>query len=96
MRPLADPLHIKFRALGARMYNAESGMASHLALPKTHRTRIHSTRPLERLNAQARPRTVVVVTNFSNDASVVRDRHAEPAGPMQFPSPPLTGSPGKS
>ena len=46
-------------------------MLSYLAFPKAHRTQIHSTNPLERLNAEVKRRTDVVGI-FPNDAAVTR------------------------
>ena len=42
-----------------------------MAFPKAHRTQIHSTNPLERLNAEVKRRTDVVGI-FLNVAAVIR------------------------
>ena len=53
------------------MDEAETEVLSYLAFPKAHRTQIHSTNPLERLNAEVKRRTDVVGI-FPNDAAVTR------------------------
>jgi putative transposase len=42
-----------------------------MGFPKAHRTQIHSTNPLERLNAEVKRRTDVVGL-FPNEAAIVR------------------------
>ena len=42
-----------------------------MSFPKAHRTQIHSTNPLERLNAEIKRRTDVVGI-FPNEAAIVR------------------------
>lgn len=50
---------------------AESDVLAFMSFPKAHRTQIHSTNPLERLNAEIKRRTDVVGI-FPNDASITR------------------------
>jgi len=50
---------------------AEPDLLSHFAFPETHRSRIRSTNPLERLNKEIKRRTAVVGI-FPNRASVIR------------------------
>ena len=70
-RIVADQLRVKFPKLGTLMDEAETEVLSYLAFPKAHRTQIHSTNPLERLNAEVKRRTDVVGI-FPNDAAVTR------------------------
>ena len=51
--------------------DAEPDLLSHFAFPETHRSRIRSTNPLERLNKEIKRRTAVVGI-FPNRASVIR------------------------
>ena len=53
------------------MDKSEADVLSFLSFPKAHRTQIHSTNPLERLNAEIKRRTDVVGI-FPNDASITR------------------------
>ena len=44
-------------------------MLAHMAFPKAHRQQLHSTNPLERLNAEIKRRTDVVEL-FPNDPAI--------------------------
>jgi putative transposase len=68
---VADQLRAKFPKLAALMDNAEHDVLAFMSFPKAHRTQIHSTNPLERLNAEIKRRTDVVGI-FPNDASITR------------------------
>jgi len=50
---------------------AEDDVLAHMSFPKEHRTKIHSTNPLERLNGEIKRRTDVVGI-FPNEASIYR------------------------
>ena len=70
-RTVADQLRGKFPKLSGLMDKSEVDVLSFLSFPKAHRTQIHSTNPLERLNAEVKRRTDVVGI-FPNDASITR------------------------
>jgi len=70
-RSVADQLRAKFPKLAALMDDAEHDVLAFMSFPKAHRTQIHSTNPLERLNAEIKRRTDVVGI-FPNDASITR------------------------
>jgi len=53
------------------MDEAEADVLAFIAFPKEHRTKIHSTNPLERLNGEIKRRTDVVGI-FRNEAAIVR------------------------
>jgi putative transposase len=70
-RSVADQLRAKLPKLGALMDGAEDEVLSYMNFPKAHWLQIHSTNPLERLNAEIKRRTNVVGI-FPNDAAVTR------------------------
>lgn len=70
-RAVADQLRTKFPKLAALMDGAEADVLAFMSFPKSHRVQIHSTNPLERLNAEIKRRTNVVGI-FPNDASITR------------------------
>lgn len=70
-RVVADQLREKFPKLAALMDDAETDVLAFMSFPSAHRTQIHSTNPLERLNAEIKRRTRVVGI-FPNDAAIVR------------------------
>jgi len=70
-RTVADQLRERFPKIGALMDKAEVDVLAHLSFPKAHRLQIHSTNPLERLNAEIKRRTDVVGI-FPNEAAIVR------------------------
>lgn len=70
-RSVADQLRTKFPKLAALMDDAESDVLAFMGFPKSHRAQIHSTNPLERLNAEIKRRTNVVGI-FPNDAAITR------------------------
>ena len=60
LRHVADQLRQKWPKLAAFIDNSETGVLSHLDFPEQHRTKLHSTNPLERLNKEMKRRTDVV------------------------------------
>jgi putative transposase len=70
-RAVADQLRERFPKIGALMDEAEADVLAHMSFPKAHRLQIHSTNPLERLNAEVKRRTDVVGI-FPNEAAIVR------------------------
>ena len=70
-RAVADQLRERFPKLSAIMDESESDVLAFMTFPKAHRTKIHSTNPLERLNAEIKRRTKVVGI-FPNEAAIVR------------------------
>ena len=70
-RVVADPLREKFPKLATVMDDAESDVLAFMSFPKSHRVQIHSTNPLERLNAEIKRRTNVVGI-FPNEPAITR------------------------
>ncbi len=70
-RTVADQLRPKFPKLAAMMDDAEQEVLTFMSFPKAHRTQIHSTNPLERLNAEVKRRTNVIGI-FPNDKAIIR------------------------
>jgi len=70
-RAVADQLREKFPKLADLLDAAENDVLAYMSFPKAHRTQIHSTNPLERLNAEIKRRTNVVGI-FPNEAAITR------------------------
>ena len=70
-RVVADQLRAKFPKLAAMLDKSEADVLAYMSFPKAHRTQIHSTNPLERLNAEIKRRTDVVGI-FPNEAAIMR------------------------
>ena len=70
-RAVADQLRSRFPKIATLMDNCEDEVLAHLSFPKEHRTKIHSTNPLERLNGEIKRRTEVVGI-FPNEAAIYR------------------------
>jgi putative transposase len=70
-RTVADQLREKFPKLATLMDKAESDVLAFMSFPKSHRVQIHSTNPLERLNAEIKRRTNVVGI-FPNEPAITR------------------------
>jgi putative transposase len=70
-RLVTDQLREKFPKLAAMMDAAEQDVLAFTSFPKAHRLQIHSTNPLERLNAEVKRRTNVVGI-FPNERAIIR------------------------
>lgn len=70
-RSVADQMRERMPKLAVLMDQAEHDVLAFMDFPKAHRLQIHSTNPLERLNAEIKRRTDVVGI-FPNDAAITR------------------------
>ena len=71
LRHVADQLRDKCPKLGSFIDDSETDVLAHLDFPSQHRTRIHSTNSLERLNKEVKRRADVVGI-FPNEGSIIR------------------------
>ena len=71
LRHVADQLRAKWPKLGAFIDESEADVLAHLDFPAQHRSKIHSTNPLERLNKEVKRRADVVGI-FPNEGSIIR------------------------
>ena len=70
-RQVADQLRLKFPRAAALLDEAEDDVLAFMAFPVSHRVKIHSTNPLERLNKEVKRRANVVGI-FPNEGSILR------------------------
>ena len=70
-RQVADQLRPKAPKLANLMDDAEPDVLAYMTFPKEHRTKLHSTNPIERLNGEIKRRTNVVGI-FPNEAAITR------------------------
>jgi putative transposase len=70
-RTVTDQLRVKFPKLATLMEGSECDVLAYMSFPKAHSKQIHSTNPLERLNAEIKRRTDVVGI-FPNEAAITR------------------------
>jgi putative transposase len=70
-RHVADQLRARWPKLAALMDDSEHDVLAYMTFPFQHRTKLHSTNPLERLNKEVKRRADVVGI-FPNEASITR------------------------
>ena len=70
-RQVADQMRPKLPKLATLMDGAEEDVLAYMTFPQQHRTKLHSTNPIERLNGEIKTRTDVVGI-FPNEPSIRR------------------------
>jgi transposase-like protein len=70
-RAAADQMRRRWPRLGTLMDESEHDVLAHMAFPAQHRTKLHRTNPLERLNKGVKRRADVVGI-FPSEPSIVR------------------------
>src|ERR1700731_235531 len=70
-REVADQARPRVPKLATLMDEAETDVLAYMGFPPQHRTKLHSTNPLERLNGEIKRRSEVVGL-FPNEAAVTR------------------------
>jgi transposase-like protein len=70
-RHVADQLRQRWPKLAALMDGSEHDVLAYMRFPAQHRTKLHSTNPLERLNKEVKRRADVVGI-FPNEQAIIR------------------------
>ena len=70
-RHVADQLRSRWPRLAGLMDETEHDVLAYMAFPRQHRTKLHSTNPIERLNKEVKRRADVVGI-FPNEGSIIR------------------------
>ena len=70
-RHVANQLRVRWSKLAELMDQSEVDVLAYMSFPRQHRTKLHSTNPIERLNKEVKRRSDVVGI-FPNEASIIR------------------------